>query len=334
MHWNRYNGYPFFKYVKVYHWSYDMIYIKSSIFPRYQLLVTKVVGYRMKKRNQEIVKDGLVAILKDRSDLAILQEQGWYRIPVHSAPKRWPPRWLAFYQPNCFGEDAYQIKYWGEVSEINSMTRKEIFPNEIISDRSEKEYFILHLRKLEERETPIPCTRPRRLVFVPTTWAKFEQAQQINDLFDGSFLEDQLWSELKRTSIDAERQWAVYLSEALYFLDFAIFCKNGRVDIETDGDKWHLDRERAPKDNARDNALQIEGWTVLRYGTHQIRENFQVECMRGIESSINRLGGISSDGIVPRTFYTKGPNSTQQLNLFDEGDNNYCVEPNNDLFDD
>ena len=42
--------------------------------------------------------DGLVAILNDQRDFEILQREGWYRIPVSSAPRRWPPRWLAFYQ--------------------------------------------------------------------------------------------------------------------------------------------------------------------------------------------------------------------------------------------
>ena len=135
-----------------------------------------------------------------------------------------------------------------------------------------------------------------------------------------------MWSELKRRSIEAERQWAVYLSEALYYLDFAIFCKKGKVDVETDGDMWHLDRKRVSQDNARDNALQISGWTVLRYGTHQIREKLQSECLHGIETSINTLGGLSSDGVVPRSFYSDGGNLVQQLNLFDDGDETYFVE--------
>jgi len=62
-------------------------------------------------------------------------------------------------------------------------------------------------------------------------------------------------------------EWGVRLGQAIYFLDFALFCKNGRIDVETDGDTWHLSRERVPLDNARDNALQIERWTVLRYNT-------------------------------------------------------------------
>lgn len=273
-------------------------------------------------------KDGLIAILKEKSDLTILQEQGWYRIPVASAPKRWPPRWLAFYQPKNFGEDAYLIRYFGQVKEIHRARRREIFPNEIESPRSDKEYFILRLEKLEERESPILSYRPRRLVFIPTTWEKFERAGQINDLFDDSPLEDLLWAELKRLSIEAERQWAVDLNKTIYHLDFALFCNNGKLNVETDGDTWHLSRDRVPQDNARDNALQIAGWTVLRYNTRQIRENFQKECLRGIEASINKLGGLSSDGLVPRIFYTRGSGSVQQLNLFDGAGDDYCAESN------
>jgi len=163
-------------------------------------------------------------------------------------------------------------------------------------------------------------------VFIPTTWAKFEQAEQINDLFDDSPLEDQLWSEMKRLELGAERQWVVKLRQAIYSLDFALFCKNGRLDVETDGESWHLGRERAPLDNARDNALQIDGWKVLRYNTRQIRENFQAECLRGIEAGINRLGGLSADGLVPRVFYTRGTSSVQQLTFFDGSDKNYSIE--------
>ena len=50
--------------------------------------------------HKDIKGEVLIALLKEKSDFAILQEQGWYRVPVKKAPKRWPPRWLAFYQPN------------------------------------------------------------------------------------------------------------------------------------------------------------------------------------------------------------------------------------------
>jgi len=44
----------------------------------------------------------LVALLKTKTDFTILQDEGWYRIPVKSAPKAWHPSWLVFYQPLAF----------------------------------------------------------------------------------------------------------------------------------------------------------------------------------------------------------------------------------------
>jgi hypothetical protein len=42
--------------------------------------------------------DVLVAILNSPADFALLRDESWYRIPVASAPKPWPPKWLAFDQ--------------------------------------------------------------------------------------------------------------------------------------------------------------------------------------------------------------------------------------------
>ncbi len=257
----------------------------------------------------------LVAILKEKSDFAILQEQGWYRIPVDHRPKRWPPRWLAFYQPKAFGEDAYCVRYFGEVDDIRVVRRCELFPNEIASQKSERSYYRITLKSLEERRQPIPSLLPRRLVFIPTTWEKFDRAEQINDLFDDSPLEDRLWTELKRQQIRAERQWAVQVRRRYYQLDFALFCRDGQIDVETDGDQWHAQRERIPLDNRRNNDLESTGWRVLRFNGHQVRER-ATECIGQIEDMINRLKGLKDEGIAPRTFYPQA--GAQQLSLFDE----------------
>ena len=259
----------------------------------------------------------LVAILKDKSDFAILQEQGWYRIPVVHAPRRWPPKWLAFYQPKAFKEDAYRVRYYGEVADIQVVQRKELFPNELISAKSEQDYFRVQLKSLEERETPIPSSRPRRLVFVPTTWQKFSLAEQINDLFDDSPLEDRLWVEFKKLKIAAERQLGVQVTQQYYQLDFALFCNQGPVDIETDGDTWHAQKERIPLDNLRDNNLQSTGWHVLRFNGHHINEELGSYCFGKIQETINRLSGLSDEGLVPRVFFTYAGGTAQQLSLFE-----------------
>jgi hypothetical protein len=66
-----------------------------------------------KKQNDAVRGEVLVALLKDVSDFAILRDQGWYRIPEASAPKNWPPKWLAFYQPKSFAP----VKTAGEESQ-------------------------------------------------------------------------------------------------------------------------------------------------------------------------------------------------------------------------
>lgn len=278
----------------------------------------------IKRVDQRI--DGLIAILKEKSDLALLQNEGWYRIPIKSAPKRWPPAWMAFYQPKLFGDEAYQIKYYGNVKDIRRVKRFELFPNEIISIRSEQEYYQVFFDELLERPTPIICARPRRIVFIPTTRTKFEKALIINDLFDESPLEDKLWMELKSRTIDAERQWRVEGINLRYYLDFAIFCKNGKIDVETDGDTYHLERSRVSMDNARDNALQIDKWMVLRFNTQQISSQFETECLARIQNGINTLGGLKSDGMITRVFYTYGKSHSQQLSLFENAITQYRNE--------
>jgi hypothetical protein len=99
--------------------------------------------------------DGLIALLKDKSDLAILQEQGWYRVPVDTAPRRWPPAWIGFYQPKNFGPDAYRVRYFGRVGAITQVPRRELFPNELPSILSDRLYHRISFEKLEERELPL-----------------------------------------------------------------------------------------------------------------------------------------------------------------------------------
>lgn len=281
---------------------------------------------KMRQIRHEQNKNGLIAILKEVADLAILKNEGWYRIPVKSAPSRWPPKWLAFYQPKPFEDEAYQIKYYGTVKEILKVKRYELFPNELPSNKSEQEYFKIFLDELEERSSPILSARPRRLVFIPTTREKFDNAVIINDLFDESPLEDKLWLELQNRKIDAERQWRVLVSNVNYYLDFAIFCRQGQIDIETDGDTYHMNRSQVLRDNARDNALQLDDWMVLRFNSKQIKDHFDNECLGNIQNGINRLGGLTTDNIVPRVFYNNGGQHSQQMTLFDKTLQGYRLE--------
>lgn len=103
-----------------------------------------------------------------------------------------------------------------------------------------------------------------------------------------------------------------------YFLDFAVYCTKGQIDLETDGDTWHADPGRIPLDNLRDNDLETVGWHVLRFSTIQIREQMEQYCLPTVIENINRLGGVDEGRMVPRHFHPDGPGAAQQLSIFDD----------------
>ena len=260
----------------------------------------------------------LVALLRDLKDFSILQTEGWYRIPVKHTPRRWPPEHVAFYQPLAFGEDAFCIRYFGKVAQITTAARRELFPNELESALSGKLYHRIQLERLNARPQAIPCRLARSVVFIPTTWQKFIAAEELNDLFDESPLEDLLWDELKRRKIPAQRQWPVPMGGFKYYLDFAFLCNKANLDVETDGDSWHIEKGRAAIDNRRNNDIEAQGWHVLRFNTRQIQEQCAEYCLPRIQDTLNTLGGLQEDGLVARKFIEKDGESAQQLSLFEE----------------
>jgi very-short-patch-repair endonuclease len=268
----------------------------------------------------------LVAIMNSKRDFAILQDKHWYRIPVDTAPRRWPPRWLALYQTKVFDEERWSVNYYGRVRDVCIRRGQELELYEPPHPKANRRYYQVHLESIERLAQPILSRRWRRIVFIPTTWTKFTSAVEINDLFDESPLEDRLWAELKRLKIAAERQWDVNIGQAWYKLDFALFCEKGPLDLETDGDAWHVGPESSDQDNVRDNDLKAAGWQVMRFTGRQIREQLTDYCMHKITEMINRLDGLKEEGLVPRTFHQRGDGLAQQLSLF-EGDVGYDVDP-------
>lgn len=241
-------------------------------------------------------KELLVALLPRTSSLEILKNEGWYHVPVATAPKRWPPKMLAFYQGKVFGDaEACKIRYFGDVMDIEIVPRRVLFPSdEKNAHKAENLYYRLWLHNLEERKTPIVSHRPRRLAFIPTTLKKFEMAEQINDLFDASPLEDQLWGALKSSSILAERQWKIIVKNHNYYLDFAVFCNTGKLAIETDGYAYHYDdKNQIDYDTWRQNEIELDDWRFLHYTSQQIKDDSALYLTQ-IEQKIKQLGGLQA----------------------------------------
>jgi very-short-patch-repair endonuclease len=133
-------------------------------------------------------------------------------------------------------------------------------------------------------------------------------------LVHGSPLEDRLWAAFKQEEIEAERQWWEG-NKTRYCLDFALFCARGKIDVECDGDTWHISKESAPRDNARNNFLEQRGWHVLRFGTRQLSDDLR-GCVRDVTTTIGQCGGIMRpDGSI-RQIPITGSDGWKQLGLF------------------
>jgi len=264
----------------------------------------------------------LVAILNNLLDFNIACERCWYRIPVSSVEKwlqdRWPPQWLAFYQTKIFGEEAFSINYYAQVVEIRKVYRWQLLPDQPRDEKSQRRYYQILFDRLRRLPAPVTSRRWRRIVFISTTWEKFIAASEINDLYDESPLEDLLWSELKRLSIHAERQEFIEIGEQTYNLDFAIYCAIGKLNVETDGDTWHANPEKAAQDNVRDNNLETAGWKLLRFNTQQIREEMAQYCVPAIVKTVNKMGGVDEGGVLARKIDLNAPDGLHQLGLFDD----------------
>lgn len=266
----------------------------------------------------------LVAVLNNARDFRIAQQQHWYRIPVTSVEKwlndDWPPRWIAFYHTKALEPLAHGVYFFAPIIEIRRVFRWQLFPDEPADERSQRAYFQLNFEPLRQLPQPILSRRWRRIVFIPTTTDKFFSAVEINDLYNESPLEDRLWAELKRRHIDAERQEFVRVAKRNYALDFVVYCHQGKLNLETDGDTWHANPKRAPGDNVRDNALRTAGWTVLRFSTVQIQEQMAEYTVPTILENINRLNGIDDGRVIPRKFDLGTLDDVAQLGLFDDID--------------
>lgn len=245
----------------------------------------------------------LVAIVDDLLDFARLRKAHWYRIPVRSVEKwldnSFPPDWIAFYQTKIFGEQGNAINFVTKVKNIQKIRRYELFPNEPKSYKSNVWYYKINIGKLQQHPKPIISRKKRRIHFIPTTIEKFRSAEEINDLFDESYLEDLLWAELKKEEILAERQLFIDVGGKRYALDFAIECKDGKIDVETDGNYHHTNPEDVQKDKHRANDLATKKWGFLRFTTEDITERMPY-CIDKIKQTIDGYGSLKVGRFKPR----------------------------------
>ena len=140
----------------------------------------------------------LVTYLPKRADFDLLLRDGWYRIPQKHAPKGLFAEYYAFYFGRDFGEDKWTIQYYAPQLGRELLTRRDLLPAEPDHTRADEYYLKVQLGPLKQLPRPIVSLRWRRITFIHTTWDRFLDASEINDLFiEGGGYVDRQQSMLK-----------------------------------------------------------------------------------------------------------------------------------------
>ena len=131
-------------------------------------------------------------------------------------------------------------------------------------------------------------------------------------MFYESPLEEEFWRALRDEKIDAERQFLVDADAQMFLLDFALFCKARNIDVECDGDEFHLEKEDVKRDKRRNNILESFGWSVLRFTTDEIRKSLK-EVTNRVKRTVNELGGLQD--LVNQKVFRYLDDGSPQLRL-------------------
>jgi hypothetical protein len=151
------------------------------------------------------------------------------------------------------------------------------------------------------------------MLLCATTEDRLNVARDINELYVGSPLEERLYSVLRELGVHPEREFPVPCRRPevknrrplTYFLDLALFCRDRNLDVECDGDTWHVSPELARADRVRDNLLEAQGWHILRFNTGEIHDEMDTVLTR-ISSAVNRYGGLDEETGAVRRFGPDG----------------------------
>lgn len=174
----------------------------------------------------------LVAIMPSPRDFAIARDQGWYRIPVNHAPKGMYGEYIAFYFTRKFGPAKYAVHHYARILGHELYTRRQLLPDEPNHPRADELYYKVQIGPLQKREPPIVSRRWRRILFIHTTWDRFVDAQEINDLFvEGEPYVDRVYTALREVGIAAERQYVIREEELRYQVDLVVPCRRGLLPV-------------------------------------------------------------------------------------------------------
>lgn len=174
----------------------------------------------------------LVAYVPEPADFQQIQQAGWYRIPEKFAPKGLHAEYVAFYFGQKFGPQKWAIHYYAARHGHELTTRRALLPDQPNHPRADEWYYKVQLGPLQQLAQPIVSLRWRRITFLHTTWDRFQDAREINDLFvEGEAYVDRLYVVLKEQGLQPERQYEVHEAGEVYQVPLVVLCQSGRINI-------------------------------------------------------------------------------------------------------
>lgn len=230
----------------------------------------------------------LVAVVNNVRDLERARDEGWYRIPVQRAPRRVAAEYLAFYQTGAFGEEGCAVRYYAPVRRFHILTRAELLPDQADHPRAGDAYYKIEIGPLQPLPRPVPSRSLRRITFIPTTLSRLLAAAEINELWPRDDPQQRLWLALREAGLLVEYRYQVSQPGGELAVDFALFCRDGRIAVLCDDTQDQDDglRERRPADYE----LAAAGWTVLRFSRQELETELP-RCAGAVIALARRLGG-------------------------------------------
>ena len=213
----------------------------------------------------------LVAVMNSPRDLEIARRQGWYRLPQRSAPKFFPPEYIAFYLTKPFGEDAHSVRWYAQVRGHELAARRDLLPDEPDHPRASDPYYKVQLGPLLELPHPVASKRWRRLTFILTTGERLFGAWDVNDLVAGSREHDLLWRALKEAGLDAGRDDETPSRQRV---DFLLACQYGEVGVVISDEPPESDDD------------------VLHFTPKQINDSLDA-CLYRVQTAVVERGGVA-----------------------------------------
>lgn len=233
----------------------------------------------------------LVAVMNSPRDFQIALDQGWYRVPFAQAPRRVGADFLAFYQTKAFAKERWAVNYYSAIRRYRVVPRRVLLPDEPDHPRADALYYKIEIGPLLRLPHPIPSARLRRITFIPTTLQRLLEAEEINDLWCGSPEEERLWLTFKEQGLAAERHYPLREQDPEYCLDFAVFCKEGKIAILVD-DPPEIENVRVVRERPLlpDYDLTALGWTPLRFTSEELH-GLRPACLERILDAVADQGG-------------------------------------------